>query len=470
MKVLLISCLLFASALAQTDYPSRFEEFAYKHFAEIPIAGLEKIERNYPAVAELCSRKEKVLLEDSLPPAEIQFLEGINGGTISSVVKISTSGEEMAFKIFSVPGTANEEEIEIMQYLTANGMTNVPRLRLGEEMHHFAINGHEYDGFAMELIPYPTLFIAFGQQAMEIEKDQRLSFLLSDPIKAIYRNCLAALTRMWSLCVVHRDLHPHNILVDIDSGDVKIIDFGKASFCRRGEKTELEYRIAVRDDFKRFVTSFVIPILKPELTKKGDRSLVYLDGEVKHAMKMLDPNVNLFDQSGFPDTPEFQAVWDGFRKIHGVLNSQDYDEDHANLIQGIENLQYQSPEVQTRERSQPGSAVRQLNFEMTPGSSSTHSQTPGMVTLEDSYITQEAASPFSPFSSPSNDQTVGNSYTTRSRQLDPATKYTSTIFDSESILICLTMLILISLFWKCSSFCSAKKDSNVASLLEEDVI
>jgi len=263
-----------------------------------------------------------VILDDADPPTQLKFLEGIGAGAYGAVVKIESGGTLMAFKIFQAyqaSGGRCRREVEIMNHLVQKGMPEVLKPLLGAKTYEFRADEYLYDGFAMELFPHPTIYEWLSSKVRKIkDPNERLALLLSPPIRKIYEKSLEAAKSMWSLGVIHRDLHAGNILVDEATETVKIIDFGKSFI--PGKTQELDFQIGIRHDFLKFSVGFAASAMNPEQMGRSSGQ----DGKVlqvnKDAMCKLNPEGRIFLDAKMPQSPEWQRIYEAFREIHGITD------------------------------------------------------------------------------------------------------------------------------------------------------
>ena len=105
---------------------------------------------------------------------------------------------------------------------------------------------------------------------------------------------------------------------------IKIIDFGKAKIFRDSKEREMIFRVSVRKDFMEFILSFVGAIISPEkFTDVSSGALVQDEGfqfSLGQYALMLDENFALFERAEYPETPNYQQVWDGFRAMQEITD------------------------------------------------------------------------------------------------------------------------------------------------------
>jgi len=144
-------------------------------------------------------------------------------GGYSSVYagKNTDSGEKAALKVF--------EKTETGRALFENEVAIQRRLPTHKNLIKY-FGKAQFDGkyvIALEWFPHPTL-ASFIEKTGELPEEEAY-FILEQILDTV--NCLA------DHGIAHRDLKPDNILINPSSRQIKIIDFGLASFLNDGTET-----------------------------------------------------------------------------------------------------------------------------------------------------------------------------------------------------------------------------------------
>jgi len=376
MRVLLIA-LLAAISYAQTVFSYGMKDYIDE--ISIGTGGAEEMSRRYPHIADLVNSRTSVYIgadPDRLLPegTSIQFTEAISAGKYGAVLKakMGLSGERtIAFKIFTPTEFDNWEaenkEIAVLYYLSEK-MDEVPKPTLGVKVSHFTVDEREYRGFGMELFDHLDLARIFlrppeenvkpgcglllcllskkRRQNQEMERlqkhfniHQRSETLKSRVMLELYNLILASLYRMWSLGIIHGDLHVGNILYDEENNRIKIVDFGFSQYPSRSQ--EKKFKLAVIQDFVRFTVTFCLAFLFPQeynAHKTKELSQENWDFVEKHYplmnMQMLYP------MSGkLPTSREFHNVFAAFRRLHSISDQETKDPSRTSIFSAVNNRQ-----------------------------------------------------------------------------------------------------------------------------------
>lgn len=314
---------------------------------------MERFQRKYPRILKLAQDKREITLPadrrlsvglDS--PVHIKFLELISVGAFGAVMKARANGEEIAFKVLRPRSEDHlleeRQELIMMKYLSTY-MDEVLKPKCGTKVHIFEVDGIEFRGIGMELFPFPTLVEYFqgpknpacglgavvkcirtiaGKNTDALPNPAnlkgRMKYLQSLDAKTIWEMLYEALRNMWSLGVVHQDLHANNVLFDKASGRVRIIDFGMAK--RAADSQWNKYVLGVCGDLFRIAYTFTNAVLFPRnygsdrpLSSKHDQILNY-------AMASFTPVAAAIGRTGtIPGkSSRMRKVWESFRYIYGL--------------------------------------------------------------------------------------------------------------------------------------------------------
>jgi len=295
-----------------------------RSFMEVPLAvtGRQMLALHFPEALKLCDRKTEIDLNDASPPIRIKFMEPISAGQFGAILKIQAEGEEIAFKM-----PALDSEVAIMRTLIGSGMEELPLLKLGGVIHRFSLVEDASEnllihmkGFGMEYINFPTLYEYMGMEAIGKTLAERKQFLFTEPIRKLFRQGIRAMLKMWSVGVIHQDLHANNILVDIQTKKIKIIDFGKAVVPGPTGSQEVRFRLGTRSDYMRYGLSFISTLLFAEAFDTSSESPSNAEiCEAQNCLKQFDPDAAIpFTTGDYPQIPEYKAVYDEFRRKHGI--------------------------------------------------------------------------------------------------------------------------------------------------------
>jgi len=315
MRRMIIVALLCALSYAQTESTLQF----WGEYLETPLGGLFHLKAYFPDVYELCKNHAEAILKDMTTPVKIIFLEPISAGAYGAVVKIEAVGiGEMALKIFHFSGSRSKAEVSVMNFLAQQKMEDIPRVLLDAQFHEFQADEIPYEGFALEYFPFPNAFEWLSSKVSRIKNpEQRLQILLSPLIQTIYFKTLTIMKKMWSLGVIHGDLHTGNILVDEITQTIKIIDFGKAFIPKRHQ--EMQFQNGIRHDFLKFSMGYTASVLNPESMGKssGEKISLYANSE---ALCKLNPDAKPFLSMNMAQSKEWEKVYESFRRRYGITD------------------------------------------------------------------------------------------------------------------------------------------------------
>ena len=104
---------------------------------------------------------------------------------------------------------------------------------------------------------YIDLFDYISQKKVMSERSARF----------IFRQVLEAVQYCLSMGVMHRDMKDENILIDLQTNQIKLIDFGSGTFVKDGIYTEYEGEVAIRSVFTH--TAFRVSSLTQCLFSEG---------------------------------------------------------------------------------------------------------------------------------------------------------------------------------------------------------
>jgi len=376
MRVFLIA-LLAAISYAQTVLLNGMKH--YINEVSIGTGGAEEISRRYPYIHSLVDSRTSVYITadpDRLLPegVSIQFTEAISAGKYGAVLKarMGLSAERtIAFKIFT-PTTfdnweAENKEVAVLYYLSEE-MDEVPKPTLGVKISRFIVDGREYRGFGMELFDHLDLARVFlrppeenvkpgcgllrcllskrTKQKQEMERlekhfnpNQRSLTLQSPVLLQLYNLILTSLYKMWSLGIIHGDLHVGNILYDEENNRIKIIDFGFSQYPSRYQ--EKKFKTAVIQDFVRFTVTFCLAFLYPK--EYNEHRTKELSQENWDFVEKHYPFMNmqmLYPMNGkVPTSREFQNVFAAFRRLHSISDQESQDPSRTSIFSAVNNRQ-----------------------------------------------------------------------------------------------------------------------------------
>jgi len=326
MRIFLIA-LLFAISYAQTELKSLHSNSDLVLSGEIALGGGEDVKSKFPEVYLLCKRQRTVDLHpggENFHPIKVTFLQPIAAGLYGAVAKATADGEEIAFKFFK-PRASHSQlnppfvEAQIMATL-ANSIVDVVKPKLGTKIHQFKIDEITYKGFGMELFPHGTLAEYFEQELKHFPKDpmQRLYLIQNPTYFDLYWKIFATILEMWTLGIVHGDLHIGNILFDPAERQYKLIDFG---FSQQPDRfKQKKFYLGVVADFAKFTMTFVMGILYTdhliqERTKEFGRS----DWKrICSATESLNKQMRHIYNGYLPRSSDFKTVFRTFRHMQGI--------------------------------------------------------------------------------------------------------------------------------------------------------
>jgi len=338
MRVLLIA-LLAAISYAQT---------VGEHLVGVknqPRNGRQVVLETFPQTIMLSDNKEQITInaDPSNGISEsvlVTFLEPISAGSYGVVFECQANAERIAMKLLmrdSALGALKvnrghpimPEELIVLNYLWHKGMRSVCEPKLGGTMHAFKVLNQQFQGYAMELIQFGTLWdsiqaiiaaqIGCGliycfKSSWEVKK----KMLLSSPFRDIYYTVLRAIMQMWSHGVIHRDLHTRNILFDQAANQIRIIDFANSRIMQ-----ETEYVIfqrGVTTDFLDFTFMFAASVMYPEHLE--DRLGANFSNEeqirLRTVASLLHPDMKTFSEGRIPTSDEFEQVFQSFRNLYDL--------------------------------------------------------------------------------------------------------------------------------------------------------
>lgn len=141
---------------------------------------------------------------------------------------------------------ACRHEYEILQHLQSNGVVKAYDLR--------------QEPAALVLV----IEDAGGVALNKIIETHGATLPLADKLKLALK-LVAALRDVHAADVIHKDINPNNVIVNIDSGEIKLIDFGMATRLARSQATEAT------------VTNVLgtLPYIAPEQTGRMNRAVDY---------------------------------------------------------------------------------------------------------------------------------------------------------------------------------------------------
>jgi len=161
------------------------------------------------------------------PDLQFESTKVVAKGSFGVVFKATLKGtnEQVAIKKVLQDPRYKNRELQILRMLKHPNIVDLK--------HFFYAKGGEKDGvylnLVMEFIPY-TVHHALKKYMQESKT------VPTFVTKVYVYQILRALQYIHSLGVCHRDIKPHNLLVDIDSHVCKICDFGSAKILQKGQR------------------------------------------------------------------------------------------------------------------------------------------------------------------------------------------------------------------------------------------
>jgi serine/threonine protein kinase len=162
---------------------------------------------------------------------ELSSIARIDSGGFKAVYKTTVGGKDEVFKLLSLPASGNTEEQRAYRREAMGRAEREVRLldkcrspelvKLGSlSPRVVTINGTEYLGYSEELLNGPNLAIlirAKGGKPTEVET------------KKLLRTLVIAISELWALRVIHRDIKPLNV-IKLDDGNrpFVLLDLGLA--------------------------------------------------------------------------------------------------------------------------------------------------------------------------------------------------------------------------------------------------